>query len=234
MPKISALKNFPDPTILFLKKLTKNNNREWFDQNKEMYLKSFMEPAQVFVSEMGEKLFEISPYITAIPKIDKSIFRIYRDVRFSKDKSPYKTHLGIYFWEGGKKMESPGFYFHIEPKEIFIGAGLYTFTKELLTKYREIISSSNKADGLNAILKSILKNKKYSLGGKNLKKIPRGFDPNSKYADLFLHDSIYIYYKTDDPSEIKNKDAINYVYKIFKDLSPLHKWLVKNLSIKSI
>ena len=84
MPKASSENNFPGCTISFLRKLSKNNNREWFEANREEYNKNFFEPAQDFVVNMGAKLFELSPFITAIPKIDKSIFRIHRDVRFSK------------------------------------------------------------------------------------------------------------------------------------------------------
>jgi uncharacterized protein (TIGR02453 family) len=109
--------NFPHCAADFLSKLSKNNNREWFESHRDEYGAMFLEPAQEFVVEMGEKLQTIRPNIIALPKIDKSIFRLHRDVRFSKDKLPYKTNLGIIFWEGDdKKLESSGFYFHIEPK----------------------------------------------------------------------------------------------------------------------
>ena len=217
-----------------MKKLSKNNNREWFEANREQYINNFFEPAQDFVVNMGAKLFELSPFITAIPKIDKSIFRIHRDVRFSKDKSPYKTNLGVYFWEGGKKMESPGFYFHIDPKEFFIGAGIYTFSPDMLKKYRNLIANTSAGDELEKILKSILKNKKYSLGGKKYKKIPKGFNSDSKHADLLLHESVYTFYQSSNLEEIKNKNLVNFVYKVYKDMAQLHFWMVKYLSVKSI
>jgi len=102
--------SFPKDTVAFLKKLSKNNNRDWFSANRNIYDKDFLEPAIHFVVEMGEKLQKISLHIQAIPKIDKSIFRIHRDVRFSKDKEPYKTNMGLYFWEGpGKKWREVDF-----------------------------------------------------------------------------------------------------------------------------
>ena len=234
MSKVTSLNDFPECTISFLKKLSKNNNRDWFEVHRDDYNKNFFEPAQEFVVNMGAKLFELSPFITAVPKIDKSIFRIHRDVRFSKDKSPYKTNLGVYFWEGGKKMESSGFYFHIDPKEFFIGAGIYMFPPDMLKKYRDLIANSPAGDELSKILKSILRNKKYSLGGKKFKKIPKGFNPDSKQADLLLHESVYTFYSSNNLEEIKNKNLVNFVYKVFKDMSPLHFWMVKNLSVKSI
>ena len=234
LPTASSKNNFPDCTISFLKKLSKNNNREWFETHREEYNKNFFEPAQEFVINMGAKLFELSPFITAIPKIDKSIFRIYRDVRFSKDKSPFKTNLGVYFWEGSKKMDSPGFYFHVDPKEFFIGAGIYMFPTDMLKKYRNLVANTPAGDELNNILKKILKNKKYSLGGKKYKKIPKGFSPDSKNVELLLHESVYTYYSSNNLEEIKNKNLVNFVYKIYKDMSALHFWMVKYLSVKSI
>ena len=135
---------FPQNTINFLTKLSKNNSKIWFETNREKFNEDFLSPALQFVIEMGEKLSTISPNINAIPKIDKSIFRLHRDIRFSKDKSPFKTNMGLYFWEGrGKKMECSGFYFHLEPKMFFVGAGMYMFTKEQLLNYRQIISTGN-------------------------------------------------------------------------------------------
>ena len=128
---------FPDSTINFLKSLSRNNNKDWFNKNRERFDFEFLQPAIQFVVDMGEKLTSIAPNINAIPKIDKSIFRLHRDVRFSKNKAPFKNNLGLYFWEGrGKKMECSGYYFHIEPKLFFLGAGMYVFTKDQLKKYR--------------------------------------------------------------------------------------------------
>ena len=107
MSSASILKDFPKRTTGFLNKLSKNNTREWFEENRSSYNSDFLEPLICFVEEMGGKLLQIDPEITAIPKIDKSIFRLHRDVRFSKNKEPYKTNAGILFWNGkAKKMES--------------------------------------------------------------------------------------------------------------------------------
>lgn len=222
--------SFPQSTIKFLTALSKNNNKEWFEKNRVRYDFELLQPAIQFVIDLGERLQELSPNIIALPKIDKSIFRLHRDVRFSKDKSPYKTNLGLYFWEGRrKKMECPGFYFHIEPKNFFLGAGMYVFTKELLNKYREVVSDPSKGKELKLIIDLILKNKKYQLGGKTFKKVPRGFDPEYKYSDLLLHSGVYVYYESDDFKILTEKDPVDFAFKTFKDLYPLHKWLVKNI-----
>lgn len=225
------LENFPFETLAFLKKLEKNNNREWFNANREMYEEKFLYPAMAFIEEVGLHLQDINPDFKAIPKIDKSIFRIYRDVRFSKDKNPYKTNLGVYFWEGtGKKMETSGLYFHVDPKSFFLGIGMYNFTKDQLKKYRDVISNPNLAEELSEIIKKLQK-KGYQLGGKTFKQTPRGYDKESKYSDLLLHSGLYMFTETKDADLFRTKDPVKYMVKCFKELRRLHDWLFVELSL---
>lgn len=221
---------FPQSTIKFLTALSKNNSKEWFEKNRARYDFELLQPAVQFVIDLGEKLSDLSPNIYAIPKIDKSIFRLHRDVRFSKNKAPFKTNLGLYFWEGKrKKMECPGFYFHIEPTLFFLGSGMYMFTKDQLKKYREIVSDSSKGKELNEIISKLLKKKNYQLGGKTYKKTPRGFDPDYKYNELLLHSGLYIYYESKNFDELTKRDPVTFSIKVFKDMFPIHNWFVKNL-----
>jgi len=222
--------DFPQNTVSFLKKLSKNNSREWFEKNRELYNSDFLEPAINFIIEMGEKLFAFAPNINAIPKIDKSIFRIHRDVRFSKNKAPYKTNMGLYFWEGpGNKMEGSGYYFHLEPKSFGAGAGMYMFSKEYIKKFRDVISITEKGKELDSIVKKITRNGVYDVGGKKFKKIPRGYDPTSKYSEYFLYDGLYAWYDGKDFNELANVNVVSVILKRFKEMSPLHNWLVKNI-----
>jgi uncharacterized protein (TIGR02453 family) len=222
--------SFPQSTIKFLTALSKNNNKEWFEKNRVRYDFELLHPAMQFVIDLGEKLSELSPNIYAIPKIDKSIFRLYRDVRFSKNKAPFKTNLGLYFWEGrGKKMECSGFYFHIEPKLFFLGVGMYQFTKDQLIKYRENVSNPAKGKELSDLIKKLLKNKKYQLGGKTYKKTPCGIDPEYAYNELLLHSGFYLYYESKDFSELTKKDPVSFSFKTFKEMYSIHKWFVENI-----
>ena len=221
---------FPQSTIKFLTALSKNNNKEWFEKNRVRYDFELLQPAVQFVIDLGERLTELSTNIYAIPKIDKSIFRLHRDVRFSKNKAPFKTNLGLYFWEGKrKKMECSGYYFHIEPTLFFLGSGMYMFTKDQLKKYREIVSDPVKGKELNEIISKLLKKKKYQLGGKTYKKTPRGFDPDYVYNDLLLHSGFYVYYESKNFDELTKKDPIEFSFKIFKELSQIHNWLLNNI-----
>jgi uncharacterized protein (TIGR02453 family) len=221
---------FPAITINYLKALSRHNNKEWFNKNRERFNVEFLQPATQFVVDLGEKLTSISPNVHAIPKIDKSIFRLYRDVRFSKNKAPFKNNLGLYFWEGrGKRMECSGYYFHLEPKLFFLGTGMYAFTKDQLTKYRELVSDPEKARELNSILSSLSKNRNFQVGGKTYKKVPRGYDPDYKFKDLLLYKGVYIFHERSSLDGLTKNDPVKFAFGFYKKSSSLHKWLVKNI-----
>ena len=223
------LQNFPGDAIKFLAKLKRNNNREWFESHREEFIASVLEPAQEFVLVLGEMLRAVAPGIIAIPKTDKSIFRLHRDVRFSKNKSPYKTNLGILWWEGErKKMECSGFYFHVEPKYFFLGTGQYLFTNDLLKKYRHILYNPDNAKELEVIVKKLRK-KGFELGGKTFKRVPKGFDAEYPYADYLLYSGIYAYEEYSDLKKLEKEKTVEFAYKKFVEMLPLHKWLVKNI-----
>ena len=224
------MNSFPQNTVSFLKKLSKNNNREWFEEHRDSYNSDFLEPLFQFVVDMGDKLYKLDPEISAVPKIDKSIFRLHRDVRFSKDKKPYKTNAGVYFWNNrAPKKESFGFYFHLEPKKFFLGSGNYMFSKDALKKYRDAVADSVVGKELDKAIKNILRKGNYKLGGKHYKKVPRGYDPESPRADYLLHNGIFTSYESQNLNEIYDKDIVDFSFKIFRDMLPLHQWLVKHL-----
>jgi uncharacterized protein (TIGR02453 family) len=223
------MNNFPFEAVRFLSKLKRNNNREWFESHREEFNNSLFEPAQEFVIVLGELLRTIVPDIIAIPKTDKSIFRLHRDVRFSKNKLPYKTNLGLYFWEGErKKMECSGFYFHVEPEYFFLGAGQYMFTDEQLKKYRGVVYDPDKAKELDSIVRK-LKKKGFGIGGKTYKKVPRGFDPEYPHAEYLLYFGIYAFEEKKDLKILTKENPAKFAFQKFKAMLPLHQWLVKNI-----
>jgi len=179
---------------------------------------------------MGAKLQKIAPDIQAIPKIDKSIFRLHRDVRFSKDKSPYKTNLGILFWEGTrKKMECPGLYFHIEPNLFMLGAGHYMLPKEVLSIYRDAVVDPELGAELLKAAKKVEKYPDIAIYEESYKRYPKEYDPSTPASKYLLYNGLYAMYRTDDLKEIKEVDIIKYSNDYFKKMLPIHQWLVKVL-----
>jgi uncharacterized protein (TIGR02453 family) len=161
----------------FLTDLKNNNNREWFQSNKERYRAEVQEPLLGFISAFAGPLREISPHFTADPRPSGgSMFRIYRDVRFSRDKSPYKVHAAAQFrHRDGRDVHAPGFYLHLEPDNVFMGAGLWHPPGPTLAAVRHAIVDD--PDGWRRATKGL------DLGGESLKRAPRGFDSDHPLVD---------------------------------------------------
>ncbi len=174
---------FTPALFKFLRELRANNNRDWFQANKGRYEASVKDPALHFISEFGPHLAKISPHFSADPRpVGGSLFRIYRDVRFSKDKSPYKTAVGIQFrHKTGRDAHAPGFYLHLEPGEVFAAAGMWHPDGPSLKAIRDAIVADP------ARWKRVLGRKTFKegfeLGGDSLKRPPRGYDPEHPLVD---------------------------------------------------
>jgi uncharacterized protein (TIGR02453 family) len=167
----------------FLRDLEKNNNRDWFQANKSRYEDQVKEPALEFISGFGPHLREISPHFQAIPKASGgSLFRIYKDVRFSKDKTPYKTTVGIHFrHERAKDAHAPGFYLHIAPGEIFVGSGIWRPDGSTLKGIRDHLVAD--PGGWKKSISSKAFKADWALEGDSLKRPPRGYDPEHPLVD---------------------------------------------------
>ncbi|MCX6563768.1 MAG: DUF2461 domain-containing protein [Candidatus Aminicenantes bacterium] len=227
----SKFKGFSKETVVFFNGLKKNNTREWFEGQRPVYEAQVMEPAKAFVEAMGARLKELLPRLNAIPKINKSIFRLNRDTRFSMDPTPYKTNLGIYFWEGGRsRMEGTGFYFHLEPPHLMLGIGTYLFSDQQIIRYRRAVVDPKLGKELAKIVAAVSKLDGWEIGGKHYKRIPAGFDPAHPNAALLLHNGLYAGMETAIPKEFFSVRLIDYCMERHAPLVPLHKWLVKAAS----
>jgi uncharacterized protein (TIGR02453 family) len=227
MPEHLEFQGFSKETVKFFRELKRNNNAKWFDAHRKDYEAFVMNPAKAFVVAMGERLRTLSPNIIAIPKVNKSLFRINRDTRFSPDKSPYKSNLGIFFWEGSpSRMECPGFYFHLEPPIILLGVGIYMIPKYLFDAYRNSVVHSKYGKELGEIVARISKMKDYKFGGKHYKRVPAGYDPSHPNAELLLHNGLHVGYEASLPEELYSKKFVNYCFEKFRPIYPLHCWLV--------
>jgi uncharacterized protein (TIGR02453 family) len=217
---------FSKETLSFFRKLKRNNTKVWFDKHREEYDKFVLDPAKAFIVSMGERFQAGGVDVKAEPKLNRSIFRIYRDTRFSPDKTPYKTHLALYFWEGNlPRMESPGFYFHVEPSKLLLGAGIYMFSPKQLTRYRNAVVDPEWGRDLASIMKKISRRNDFKVGEKHYKRIPSGFDPNHSNAELLLYNGIHVWEETAIPEEFYSVKLVNYCWKKFKPFLALHEWL---------
>jgi uncharacterized protein (TIGR02453 family) len=179
-------------TFKFLSDLAKNNKREWFEENKDRFEGDLREPLLGFIEDFSEHLEKLSPHFEAnARKVGGSLFRIFRDVRFSKDKSPYKTNAGVHFrHERAKDAHAPGYYLHIDPKESFIGVGIWHPETAVAKQIREAIDD-DPAGWKRAIGGKFAKT--FTLEGESLKRPPAGFDKEHPLiADLKRKDFIAV------------------------------------------
>jgi uncharacterized protein (TIGR02453 family) len=219
---------FTKETIRFFNGLRRNNDRVWFAAHREAYDREVMEPAKAFVTAMGEKLRTVVPRIIAVPLVNKSIFRINRDTRFSLDPSPYKTNLGLYFWEGTKaKMESPGFYFHLEPPDLFIGGGFYMLPDSLLPRYRRAVVDAKLGRELGKIVADLKARPGYEIGGTHYKRVPAGYDPRHRNAELLKHNGLYAGWESRVPAELFSAGLVDFCFERYLPVVPLHRWFMK-------
>ena len=177
-------RHFTPAIFRFMRDLDANNNRDWFAVNKERYLADLRDPALQFIVDFGSRLVKISPRFLADPRpTGGSLFRIYRDIRFSQDKRPYKNHTGLHFrHEAGKSSYTPGFYLHLQPGNCFVGVGLWRPDNPTLKLIRDALVADP------GLWKKAAGGRKFRdvfrVSGESLKRPPKGYDPDHPLIDV--------------------------------------------------
>ena len=212
----------------FLSELADNNDREWFQANKERYEDDVVDPALRFISDIGPGLAEISPHIQALPKrVGGSMFRIYRDVRFSKDKSPYKTHVGIHFrHKQAKDAHAPGFYLHLEPGGVFMGSGIWHPPSAVIQKIRQSMLDDPAAwekTRDEPAFRGPLK-----MGGESLKRPPRGVSKDHPLIEDLKRKDLLVSTELDD-ADVLSPGFRDQFLDLCRQASPLTAWICRAL-----
>ena len=181
-----ATRHFTKGVFDFLKELEANNNKPWWEKNKDRYIEVIREPALDFIEDFGERLKKISPHYLADTRTNGgSLMRPYRDVRFSKDKTPYKTNIGIHFrHEGGKDVHAPGFYLHLALSGNFAGVGLWGPETAVAREIRQAIYDD--PSGWQKAVKGKTFSDTWSIDDHEnytLKRVPKEFDGDHPYPD---------------------------------------------------
>ncbi len=221
---MAAASHFSPALFRFLRELAKNNSRDWFQANRQRYETALREPCLRFISDLGLPLRKVSRHLVADPRPSGgSLFRIYRDTRFSRDKSPYKTHAGMYFpVRGGKDVHAPGFYLHLEPGSCFVAAGLWHPDAPALARVREAIVAR---PGRWKSARSGL-----SLEGDSLRRPPRGYDANHPFIDDLRRKDFIASVHLSEKEVTSPRFLSGFVAKCGK-MSPLPKFLAAALEL---
>lgn len=211
-------------TFQFLKDLKKNNNRDWFNDNKSLYIKS-KENVEAFMESLIPKVARFDPEIADM-EAKNSVFRIYRDVRFSKDKSPYKTHFGAHLIAGGRKneMEKAGYYIHLEPgRKSILAGGAWRPPSNWIKAIRQEISYN--ADEFKKILNGkSFKSYFGEMQGEKLKTAPKDYPKDHPEIELLKYKDFLAVHELSDQLVLSD-DLINHTAKVFKAMQPFDNFL---------
>ena len=220
---------FTKDTYLFLEELVENNDRDWFKMHRERFDHHVRDAAFSFIADFSKPLTQISREFNAIPRaVGGSLFRIHRDVRFAKDKSPYKTHIGVHFrHRQHRDAHAPGFYLHIEPNNCFAGVGMWRPDPPTALRVRQAIAAPRSqwkrtVGGRFAEL--------FELSGEQLKRPPRGFDPEHRSIEDLRRKSFMGVHHLDD-EEVFGGELLGRYTELAKAGAPLNRFLCRALEL---
>lgn len=217
---------FPDATLKFLRGIRRNNTKTWFDAHRSDYDEYFVAPAKQFVEAVGQKLSKLAPEIVAEPRINGSIFRINKDVRFSKDKRPYKDHLDFAFWEGEKKGSTSSLFLRVSPDGIYVGTGAHS-CPHFVKAFRPAVAEERSGKSLAGVARKLRK-AGYELQGAHYKRMPRDFPADGPAAEFLLFEALYVVAE-DKPKVACTGELIDVCIKHWRATMPLHRWLIDNV-----
>jgi len=222
--------HFKPETLAFLDELSSNNNRDWFKENKGRYEEQVLDVALQFIQSMQDPLAGIAPHFVAqATRTGGSLMRVYRDTRFAKNKSPYKTNIGIQFrHEQAKNVHAPGYYVHIDPQQVFLGVGMWRPEAEPLRAIRERISAKP-GEWRRAVGDKAFK-RHFELGGESLSRPPRGFDKNHELIRDIRRKS-FIAVKNMDKTDALSPQFQRKVETAFKAGTPYMRFLCRAVGV---
>ena len=220
---------FPTATLEFLAGLREHNSKAWFDAHRTDYDEYYVGVAKEFVTAAGGALAGIVPAIRAEPRVNGSIFRVNRDIRFSKDKRPYKHHLDIWLWEGADRTAAvSGFYLRITPDAVGIGAGAHGFAGHRLAAYRSAVVAATSGPALLAAVAATAR-AGFPVKGEHYKKVPAGFQADGEPARLLRHAGLWTGEDLPVPASLHSGRFVGWCVTRWKKSLPLHRWLVDHV-----
>lgn len=217
---------FINDTFSFLSDLARNNSKDWFEANRRRYEEHWRAPAIEFIEIISERMSELDPPLKAEPRLNGSLRRINRDVRFSRDKTPYNPSLHLIFWAGEHPNRSPGAHLVLQPQGVGYGAGLYGLTPEKIKGLRDAIVDPVESKALFKAL-DIAEADGNTLGKPDLARIPKGYEGEGRAGDLLRYKSLVVrtHGKLAPPKSIVGGQGIDWAIKRVDAVLPLIRWL---------
>lgn len=221
---------FSEGTLSFLAELAQHNDRAWFAENRARYDGELLERQRAFVDAVGQRFENVDPRVRSVPAVNKSIFRINRDTRFSRDKTPYKTHSDVFFWIGDSRKNDPGYFMRIVPSGIWIGCGAHSLTPEQLARLRAAIVAPASGGEFERLLAE-MEAGGFGVGEKTLARVPAGFSADAPRADLLRMTVVHAIQVVEPvPEAFFGPEFVDWCMERFVRTKPLVDWLVEHIS----
>ena len=221
---------FPTDTLSFLDGIAAHNDKAWFDAHRDLYEAGYVAPARALVEALGPELRKVSPTVQFAPRVNGSLQRINRDVRFSKDKRPYKEHLNLWFWHGERKgWDTPGFWFSLGREGLHLGVGMHSLGKDQLDSFRQSVIHPRSGKALLAAIAKVKRAGDYEIGGKTRKLMPRGFTTDADRAEYLLYEGLYTSVHL-PAAAAAQPDFLDVVVKHYAACWPVGQWLLDEVS----
>ena len=220
-----AFQGFPEGGLAFLRGLTEHNDRDWFEAHRGAWDAEIIPAMLEWCGALAERLRDVMPRLVFVPRVGGSLYRLNRDIRFSRDKRPYKTHVAALLWEGGERHDAPGVYLHVSPEEVIFGGGIYAFEEARLDRWRKLLHNLSSAERLEAALAAARKGGlKLEISDK-LQRPARGFDPEGPRAELSKYKGLAVIRKSKPAAWLNTPEALERAETAARAYAPLHAWM---------
>ena len=222
-------KGFTADTLAFLGDLAQHNDRAWFAENRDRYEREILVRQRDFVEAIGREFASRDARVQAIPTIDRSIYRISRDTRFTPDKSPYKTYADLIFWIGDDRKSSPGYYLRLSPNGLLVGGGAHLTAPDQDQRYRSAVVDPGRGDALSNMLRD-LGARGFEISGPTRKTVPKGFSADAPNAELLRHNEFHVVREfAEAPAEFTTEAVVGWTMTHFAEVAPLVDWFADNV-----
>lgn len=216
---------FPAGGLAFLQDLAAHNDREWFEAHRSAWDAEIVPAMLEWCGALAARLRDAMPGLVFVPRVGGSIYRLNREIRFSRDKRPYKTHVAALLWDGAEKHDAPAVYLHVAPAEVIFGGGIYAFEDARLDRWRKLLHSGPSTERLEAALASVKKSGlKLEISDK-LPRPPRGFDPEGPQAELSTYKGLAVVRRTKPATWLHTAEALDRAEAAARAYAPLHSWM---------
>ena len=221
-----AFSGFPESGLSFLRELAAHNDRDWFEAHRKEWDDGIVPAMLALCEALKARLRDVLPALQFVPRVGGSIYRLNRDIKFSRDKSPYKTYTAALLWEaGGEKHDMPGFYLRIAPGELLLAGGIWLFEEARLDRFRKKLHNPAAAARLDDALAVAKKGGLKVDASEMLTRPPRGFTPEHERAELSKHKGLVVAKSQKPAAWLHDAGALDQFEAVARAYAPLHLWM---------